>query len=254
MSTITLQQRQSITEFLETHTLVRGIGKKENTCSIAAINLSLSGRLTDEVPMCMSDVIGRWIIVVQDSMPFEMRNSDEWKRLLPFAAGTGRDKENERLKLILNWMWTTVLPSLQSFADKLGFGEMWAEMCVKKTASAANDVDTAITLCHHTAMAAFMTLNATRIAVYATRAAADAARAAACSVHAADAADAAATCAAHVADAAATCAVHVVAAGSYITAIENTDINITPTVHAAARADKWHQINPCQLLQQLIEV
>ena len=137
MSTITPEQQQKIANYLATHELPRGLGTEESACSIAAINLSLSGKLTDVIPACMSEAIGQWIIRVQDSMPKEMRNSYEWKQLLPWAAGTGRTKEKERLRLILNWMREKVLPEIQSIADQYGFGEKWQAMCTEKTADAA---------------------------------------------------------------------------------------------------------------------
>jgi hypothetical protein len=86
----------------------------------------------------MSEVIGQWIIVIQDAMPGELRNSEKWKSLLPLAAGTGRDREQERLKIILDWIWGTVLPSLQPLADQRGFGEQWQKMTTERTANSAN--------------------------------------------------------------------------------------------------------------------
>lgn len=64
-------------------------------------------------------------------MPDEMRNSDRWKSLLPAAAGTGRnpEQENARLQLILKWMDEQVLPTVQPVADAGGFGDAWREMC-----------------------------------------------------------------------------------------------------------------------------
>lgn len=116
-----------------------GLGTEESACSIAAINLALTGRLSDDIPACMSTVIGKWIIPVEDAMPDEMRNGPEWRRLLPLAAGTGRDPEREkaRLALILDWMWSQVLPQLQSIADKGGFGNAWRAMCRERTRSTA---------------------------------------------------------------------------------------------------------------------
>jgi len=75
--------------------------------------------------------IGAWIVPIQDAMPDSMRNSFEWRQLLPFAAGTGRDPEAERQRseLILGWLWNTILPQLQTVADQLGFGVPWADMC-----------------------------------------------------------------------------------------------------------------------------
>ena len=85
-----------------------GIGTRESACSIASINLALSGRLTDDIPYCMSDVIGKWIIHIQDEMPHAMRNSEAWKRLLPLAAGTGKDRKLEHLRLEMIKKWAVV--------------------------------------------------------------------------------------------------------------------------------------------------
>ena len=137
MSTITLEQQTAIAEKLATMNLPSGLGDEESACSIAAINLALSGRLTDDIPDCMSKVIGKWIIGVQDSMPDDMRNSGRWKSLLPRAAGTGRAKEKERLAIILDWMWESVLPTLQPLADKHGFGREWQTMTTERTEAAA---------------------------------------------------------------------------------------------------------------------
>ena len=70
-------------------------------------------------------------------MPWEIRNSSGWKCLLPMAAGTGREREEERLALVMDWMWGTVLPDLQSVADQGGFGAEWRTMCVEKSKDAA---------------------------------------------------------------------------------------------------------------------
>lgn len=136
-STITPDQQAAILDRVMTHDIATGVGTEETACSIASINLALLGRLTDEIPDCMSPVIGKWIIVVQDAMPDEMRNSVEWRQLLPLAAGTGRDREAERLAIILDWMWSTVLPSIQPVADAGGYGEQWRAMCAERTPAAA---------------------------------------------------------------------------------------------------------------------
>lgn len=134
MYTIAAEDQKKISDYLDTHVLPVGLGTEESACSIAAINLVLSGKLTDQVPDCMSYVIGRWIIRVQDAMPDEMRNSAKWKSLLPLAAGTGRnsDDEKRRMNLILGWMWDTVLPYLSPIAEKRGYGKEWEDMCEKK--------------------------------------------------------------------------------------------------------------------------
>ena len=124
-------------DYLASHELVAGIGAEESACSVAAINLALTAELTDSIPMCMSKVIGEWMMAVQDVMPSEMRNSSGWKCLLPMAAGTGREREEERLALVMDWLWGTVLPDLQSVADQGGFGAEWRTMCMEKSPDAA---------------------------------------------------------------------------------------------------------------------
>ena len=137
----TLESAQRLREYLARpgYHIPSGLGTKEAACSLAAINLALTGRLTDDTPECMSQVVGRWIVNVQDSMPAAMRNSAEWRELLPLAAGTGREHEQERLDLILDWMWSTVLPSLQPQADADGYGDAWRTMCEQRTAEAAEE-------------------------------------------------------------------------------------------------------------------
>ena len=140
MTTVWTQEADArLRDYLASHELVAGIGTEESACSVAAINLALTEKVTDTIPMCMSKVIGQWMIVVQDAMPSEMRNSSGWKCLLPMAAGTGRDREEERLALVMDWMWGTVLPDLQSVADRGGFGAEWRTMCVEKSPKAAGD-------------------------------------------------------------------------------------------------------------------
>ena len=118
---LTTKQQADISALVQRMELTRGVGTEESACSIAAINLALTGELTDIIPNCMSRVIGKWIIAIQDRMPDDMRNSDEWKRLLPLAAGTGHTKESERLSIIVDWMWES-LRMFQPFADAKGFG------------------------------------------------------------------------------------------------------------------------------------
>lgn len=135
---ITHEQEQAIREWLIAHpTLSVGLGTEEQACSIAAINLALTGELTDTVPKCMSPAIGHWIIGIQDRMPDDVRNGAAWRDLLPLAAGTGRDHEPERVAIIMDWMWGTALPIVQSIADLHGFGPQWQTMCEQRTPDAA---------------------------------------------------------------------------------------------------------------------
>ena len=113
-----------------------GIGTEEAACSVAAIRLAWDGELSDEPPACMSPVLAQWIIGVQDAMPASIRDSAEWRGLLPLAAGTGREREDERLAVIMDWLWGTVMPHLQPIADEHGFGAEWRE-CETRTMDAA---------------------------------------------------------------------------------------------------------------------
>jgi hypothetical protein len=128
---------QRLTTYLATHQLSQGLGTKEAACSIAAINLALTGRLTDDIPDCMSLPLGGWIIGIQDAMPDYIRNSTEWKTLLPEAAGTGRDREAERTRLIVDWMWDDVLPQLLPVVRKWGVEAVWQEMLSQRTSLSA---------------------------------------------------------------------------------------------------------------------
>jgi hypothetical protein len=238
MSTLTDQQRAAIAAKLEGMTLPSGLGDNHAACSIAAINLALSGRLTDDIPACMSEVIGQWIITIQDAMPDQMRNSPDWKRLLPLAAGTGREHEDKRLALILEWMWGTVLPLLQPQADAGGYGPQWRAMCEQRTPEAAK----ASWAAAEAARAAW----AAEAAEAARAAAAEAAWAAEASWAAAEAARAAwaaeAAEAARAAAAEAAWAAWAAAAAAKARAAE-----------AAAEA-AWRHIDPCGLLARLVEV
>jgi hypothetical protein len=219
MSTITIEQQTAIAAKLASMHLPSGLGDEESACSIAAINLALTGKLTDDIPDCMSEVIGKWIIKVQDSMPDDMRNSERWKQLLPRAAGTGRAKEKERLAIILDWMWGTVLPTLQPLADKQGFGRAWQTMTTERTLEAA---EAAASAAAASPAVAGVAAAAAWVAVTATYAAAAAA----------------ATATARAADAA--------------YAAEDT-ADASDAAAWAAWADVWQTCDPCGLLERLIE-
>jgi hypothetical protein len=227
MSTITNEQQALIASKLAGMHLPSGLGDEQSACSIAAINLALSGRLTDSIPDCMSEVIGRWIIVTQDAMPDGVRNSKRWKSLLPLAAGTGRDREQARLDIILDWMWEIVLPSLQPLADQQGFGAQWQKMTTDRTPESANAA------AHRVARrvaesSAFADLAAHRVATAAANAAEEAEWAAGAAARATEAAGAAAEAAA--AEAAAAVAAEV----------------------AAEVAEAWANFDPCALLERLV--
>ena len=193
----TPEVKQKLEHYLTNHDLPAGLGSEDSACSVAAINLALTGELTDEIPPCMSKVLGCATILLQDAMPHDMRNSRRYKEWLPKAAGTGRDHEQERLEILLEWMWSVVLPKLQPVADLNGFGAEWAAMCRERTSCAASAAaDTAT----DAAYAAYASDAASRAAAHAAYAA-DADTASYAYADAADAAADAATNAAAYADA-----------------------------------------------------
>lgn len=238
MSTITDAQQQAIADILIGMTLPSGLGDRHNACSLAAINLALSGRLTDDIPDCMSSVVGRWIIDVQDDMPDKIRNSARWKELLPLAAGTGKLHEQQRLAIIFDWMWVDVLPTLQPVADSNGFGSQWLLMASEKSYEAADAAAKAAAAREAVASAAWA-----RAVAAASVAAASAAWAAWEDV-AVWAAGAAAAVASAVADAEARAAWE-----------DARDAKEDAVASAAvASAVAWDRFDPCGLLQRLVEV
>ena len=185
MNTYTPEAQHKLKEYLDTHDLPAGLGTEESACSIAAINLAMTGELTDDIPPCMSEVLGKVIIALQDAMPDNMRNSRRYKEWLPHAAGTGREREEERLAVLMDWLWDTVLPKLQPMADKLGFGLEWAAMCRKRTVAAAVAARAAAYAAPYAARAAARAAARDAAAAYAAAAAAYAADAAAYAARAA---------------------------------------------------------------------
>lgn len=212
MTDYTTDHRLNLEAYLATHTLPKGLGNKKSACTLAAINLAMSGKLTDRIPACMSEVLGKAAIGLQDAMPTEMRNSARYKALIPDMPGTGRAQEQERLAILMDWMWSVVLPHLQPIADGNGFGAEWQSMCREKTAAAA----------------------------WAAKAAAWAARAAAWAAD--DAAYAAAWAAATAADADADAAGSAAAWAADAARAAAAD---------AARADFWAAIDPIGVLERM---
>ena len=166
MTDYTADHRIKLETYLASRVLSRGLGRKESACTLAAINLAMYGELTDKIPACMSRALGYAAVELQDAMPDKMRNSLRYKSLIPDMPGTGRAQEQERLAVLLDWLWSVVLPQLQSIAEKGGFGDEWRTMCQDRTSYAA----------HGAANAA---RSAARSASYAAHAAARAADAAA---------------------------------------------------------------------------
>ena len=109
----------------EGYVIPASLGTDKRACSIGAINIALTGRLSDCIPRCMSPVIGIFIMNIQDAVSEEMRNRAEWKELLPLAADTGREHTSEKLRalIIRYWMWSTVFPHMKGLANSNGAGD-----------------------------------------------------------------------------------------------------------------------------------
>ena len=99
----------------------------------------MDGMATD-LPEGLSEVLCSWVRGL-DGLLDDPGTSREWDILLPLAAATGRELEQERLSRIMDWMWESVLPSLQRIMgakemwiadpERLG-GEMWRMMCWRR--------------------------------------------------------------------------------------------------------------------------
>lgn len=142
MSTITQEQQDKIAEVVNGMNLSAGLGDEKSACSIAAINLALIGELTDNIPKCMSEALGRWIIRIQDALLFQIRNSKEWKSLLPLAAGTGNNaSKNEKvIKLLDEWVWNIVTEYTAEWMTQSDIAEDWKKVLNEKTEASAQHV------------------------------------------------------------------------------------------------------------------
>lgn len=123
--------------------LAEGVGTESCPCSIAAVNLALTGELTDDRPLWVSPVIHAWVIQVQDHCPADLgRDSAQWRQLLPRIAGTAGGEDGKRVEILIDWMFTC-LQRLQSEADAGGYGEQWARMCSERTRGAVTEAENA---------------------------------------------------------------------------------------------------------------
>ena len=129
----TSQAHARLTDYLQTHRLKSEPGSTQTPCSIQAINIALRGTPSTVVPQCMSEVLGNFIMTIQDAIPNELLNGPEWKRMLPQAAGTQRDLERERSQAITDWMWNKVLPQVAPVLETPEFRKPWDRMLKSRT-------------------------------------------------------------------------------------------------------------------------
>lgn len=103
--------QQKVADYLPELNLTHGRGSDaQNACSIAAINLALSGKLSDEPTPCMSLPLRAWVIAVQDVMPIWMmqptdEHGDRWRAALPLVAGTIDIPSQIIHDRVRDWAW-----------------------------------------------------------------------------------------------------------------------------------------------------
>ena len=121
-----------------------GLGTEDSPCSLAAINLVLDDEFTDNIRPDMSDCVGRWIRDMQDAMPHQLRNALSWRMLLPEAAWTGNDNEDQVQKYQQQWLFESVLASVNEIATYAGIIDPWKDMIKTQHKQAIEDVFRAI--------------------------------------------------------------------------------------------------------------
>jgi hypothetical protein len=147
MTTITDAQRTRLARAFASPALrlSRGLGAagpvdSGERCTIAEINLVLTGTLSDDPHPCISEVIRRWVIAVQDAMPDELRNSPAWRSVAPLIAGTATDDERveqKRRDMIVAWMWDRLADEAVLAALPDAVRPTWDRMLAERTSSRA---------------------------------------------------------------------------------------------------------------------
>ena len=194
------QDQQKVKALLDAHPhLSRGIGDEDEMCTIATVNMALTGELTDDLHPCVSPIIHQWVRVTQDAMPEAIRDSNEWRECVPLIAGSVASDEIERARLerIMAWMWDALGDEAVLAAVPEDARPAWDYMLSERTAAAtvtavvairyavavapaaaradavAAAVAAAAATSYATAAAADAAADATRYAAVATRAADD---------------------------------------------------------------------------------
>ena len=92
------------------------------------------------IPESLSKVVAGWLPAIESEIPAALLGADTWTELRTVALRSDRggiDSEGERIKLVMEWMWGTVLPTMQAHADERGLGHAWRQMCDQRTSEAA---------------------------------------------------------------------------------------------------------------------
>ena len=101
------QLQSQVATFVTAATLGQGLNDSQTPCTIAAINLTLTGRFTDNCPECMSPELCDFVVILQDSLSHECRNSPEWKSVIPLLLNT--KDQNAEIKSRIRELSTRLL-------------------------------------------------------------------------------------------------------------------------------------------------
>jgi len=128
-------------------TLVSGLGNADGgpasgeRCTIAEINLVLTGKLSDDPHPCISEVIRQWVIRVQDRMPDSIRNSSAWRGASVGIAGSASTPgvEQARRQMVMDWMWERLADEAVLEAVPAGCRVAWDRMLSERTYKASSE-------------------------------------------------------------------------------------------------------------------
>ncbi len=88
--------------------------------------------------MASSLVLAEWVTTSLEWLPPFISDTVEWGVLIQASEHVGQSGDVRRQELISDWMWCTVLPVLQPYADRYGFGLEWQRMLDERTSEAAS--------------------------------------------------------------------------------------------------------------------
>jgi len=80
------------------------------------------------IPEDGSALVKNFILGMQNVMPREITESTGWRQLVKNSALTIEAHESANSATLLDWMWNTVLPSVQDLAETNGYGPKWQAM------------------------------------------------------------------------------------------------------------------------------
>lgn len=120
------------TAFLKDLRLVAGVGnlKAGEACTESALQLALTGKLTDDRHPCVDPLIHKWVMNVQDRLDNATLNGP-WKDIAPMVVGTIDVPDS--LNRIMTTMWDAL--SEMTFASAK-VNVAWKDMLTARTATA----------------------------------------------------------------------------------------------------------------------